>query len=146
MAEITVVMVQMNSSVVSLLSLSPLSKQCSRLSYGLMPNHSSCAVGIRSRYKYWELSLRLLSFSMNRMINSYNYNMDRVGKIRLVLIVVTTDNVICFSSVSISLLVFIQLFVGAIFFSFNCKCKKQILVTTQFEIVFFSLNVCYLYF
>ena len=70
-----------------------------------MPNHSSCAVGIRSRYKYWELSLRPLSFSMNRMINSYNYNMDRVGKIRLVLIVVTIDNVTCFSSVSISFLI-----------------------------------------
>ncbi|XP_027055563.1 uncharacterized protein LOC113682597 [Pocillopora damicornis] len=49
--EITVVMVQMNSSVVSLLLLSPLSKWCSRLSYGLMANYSSCAVVIRSRYK-----------------------------------------------------------------------------------------------
>ena len=49
--EMTVVMVQMNSSVVSLLSLSPLSKLCSRLSYGLMANYSNCAVVIRSRYK-----------------------------------------------------------------------------------------------
>ena len=49
--EMAVVMVQMNGSVVSLLSLSPLSKYCSRLSYGLMANYSSCAVVIRSRYK-----------------------------------------------------------------------------------------------
>ena len=50
-AEMTVVMVQMNSSVVSLLSLSPLSKYCSHLSYRLMANYLSCAVVIRSRYK-----------------------------------------------------------------------------------------------
>ena len=49
--EMTVVMVQMNSSVVSLLSLSPLFKWCSRLSSGLMANYSICAVVIRSRYK-----------------------------------------------------------------------------------------------
>ena len=48
-AEMTVVMVQMNSSVVSLLSLSPLSRYCIRLSYGLMVICSSCAVIIRSR-------------------------------------------------------------------------------------------------
>ena len=36
--EMTVAMVQMNSSVVSLLSLSPLSKYCSRLSCRLMAN------------------------------------------------------------------------------------------------------------
>ena len=51
MAEMTVVMVQMNSSVVSLLSLSPLFRYCIRLSYGLMANYSSCAIVIRSRYK-----------------------------------------------------------------------------------------------
>ena len=69
-AEMTVVMVQMNSSVVSLLSLSPLSKYCSHLSYGLMANYSSCAVVIRSRYKQIlgavsppSLSISIFSFS-----------------------------------------------------------------------------------
>ena len=42
--------------------------------------------------------------------------MDRVGKIKLVLIVVTIDNLACFSLVSISFLLFIWLFVVAIFF------------------------------
>ena len=42
--------------------------------------------------------------------------MDRVGKIKLVLIVVTIDNLVCFSSVSIFFLFFIWLFVVAIFF------------------------------
>ena len=68
--EVFVVMVQMNSSVVSLLSLSPLSKYCSHLSYGLMANYSSCAVVIRSRYKQIlgavsppSLSISIFSFS-----------------------------------------------------------------------------------
>ena len=78
--EMNVVMVQMNSSVVSLLSLSPLSKYCSHLSYGLMANYSSCAVVI-------SLSLSF-PFPMNRIINNCSYNMDQVSKIRLVLIVV----------------------------------------------------------
>ena len=66
----TVVMVQMNSSVVSLLSLSPLSKYSSRLSCRLMANYSSCAVVIRSRYKQIlgdvsppSLSISIFSFS-----------------------------------------------------------------------------------
>ena len=68
--DMTVVMVQMHSSVVSLLSLSPLSKYSSHLSYGLMANYSSCAVVIRSRYKQTlgavsqpSLSISIFSFS-----------------------------------------------------------------------------------
>ena len=82
-----------------------------------MANYSSCAVVVlfklcccisgRDTNKYWELSLLLLPFSVNRIINNFNYNMDRVGKSKLVLIVVTIDNLVCFSSVSISFLLFI---------------------------------------
>ena len=44
---------------------------------------------------------------INRIINNNNYNIDRIGRIRLVLTYVSTDNVVCFSSVSIS--VFLKL-------------------------------------
>ena len=110
MAEITVAMVQMNSSVVSLLSLSPLSKQCSRLSCGLMANQSElcCSnqveiqTNIESCLSAFSLYLYLFLYLINRIINNNYHSIDRIGRIRLVLIVVTTDNVVCFSSVSIS--------------------------------------------
>ena len=64
-------------------------------------NQVEIQTNIESCLSAFSLYLYLFLYLINRIINNNNYNIDRIGRIRLVLIVVTTDNVIGFSSISI---------------------------------------------
>ena len=137
--EITVVIIQMNNGAVSVLLLTLLSYIAITLSLGwwltVLLFKSACTYHAKIQTDTLFQSLPF-SFKYQRNHDS-TYNMDQIGKMIFVLIVVTTDYIVCLAPLSIWVVLCFVLFSFPSFFEF-CVC---LLLTAIAMTKFWSLSV-----
>ena len=135
--EITVVIIQMNDSAVSVFLLTLLSYIAITFPLGwwltVLLFKSACTYHVKIQTDTLFRSLPFF-FKHQRNHNS-NFNMDQIGKMIFVLIVVTTNYIGCLAPLSIWVVLCFGLFSFSFFFLilcvfiFNCNCNDQVLVT-----------------
>ena len=139
--EITVVIIQMNNSAVSVFLLTLLSYIAITFPLGwwltVLLFKSACTYHVKIQTDTLFRSLPFF-FKHQRNHNS-NFNMDQIGKMIFVLIVVTTDYIVCLAPLSIWVVLCFVLFSFSFFFNFVC-----LILTAIAMIKSWSLNAVFI--